>query len=203
MKGKDMLVIAATAAITFAFALAFWTPVRRAVAEQAANDKTPVKPVLKVGDVQITFDLAKKKLALGDKPEGVLTAVNAGAEPVKMTVKLQMMLMSNPGPLTRVGPIAYPVWTHDVEIALDAGETKTVKVAAGAAVAAGTTSFTLTSGDKSIRISGPSIPGLSRGGQFSPSVWQIPAEFKVNPDSTAVPVTPNGGTPVTPPAVKN
>jgi hypothetical protein len=188
MKGKDTLVIAVTAAITFAFALAFWAPARRAVAETAASDKAPAKPVLEVDGVRITLDLEKQKdLAIGDKPVVILTAENPGDEPVSVTVNLQMQSIPSASPMSRRMPIPKSVWSQKVDLMVKAGQTESVKLTA-AALAAGSTTFTIASGDKAIQAAHASLPGPNVNGVYRFLNVQAPAAV-AKPDAAAVPAT--------------
>jgi hypothetical protein len=185
MKGKDTLVIAVTAAITFAFALAFWAPIRVAVAETTASDKAPAKPVLEVDGVRITLDLEKKDLAIGDKPVVILTTVNPGNEPVKLTVKLRMQATASVSPMSRMRPMSKDVWSHEVDLMVKAGQTESVKLTADAALAGGTTMFTIASGDKTIQAAHISIPDPNVNGVYRFLNVQAPAAV-AKPDAAAV-----------------
>jgi hypothetical protein len=189
MKGKDMLVIAVTAAITFAFALAFWAPARRAVAETAASDKAPAKPVLEVDGVRITLNLEKQKdLAIGDKPVVILTTVNPGNEPVKLTVKLRMQATASVPPMSRMRPMSKDVWSHEVDLMVKVGQTESVKLTADAALAAGTTTFTIASGDKAISAAHVHLPGPNANSPYRFLNLQAPVTMP-KPDAVTVPAT--------------
>jgi hypothetical protein len=111
---------------------------------QAAVGKVET-PTMKLGSVGVSAAVRVEGAAVHDRqtilkagsvPEYVVTVSNTGESPATARFTLQADVMTMQDMLSRVGRPRPPAWTHDYAVELKAGETQTLTVAPGVAVAA-------------------------------------------------------------------
>jgi hypothetical protein len=147
---KDLIVLAATAAATFGMTLATaWPRLANAVGETPAAVANVKVPALDLGQSQVTaaLDPAKPRTVL-------LTVKNLTDEPVVAEFVATAMVSSPGTAVSRVGPIAQPVWSEEYSLELKAGETITVPATLPSSAFESTT----TAAQQNTRVA---IPGMS------------------------------------------
>jgi hypothetical protein len=113
---------------------------------QAAVGKVET-PTLKLGSVGVSAAVRgegaaaherQPVLKAGTVPEYAVTVNNTGESPATAHFTLQADVMTMQDRFSRVGRPRPPAWTHDYAVELKAGETQTLTVSPGVAVAAAT-----------------------------------------------------------------
>ncbi|MHC4251273.1 MAG: hypothetical protein ACYS9X_19310 [Planctomycetota bacterium] len=157
---RDAAVVAGVAAVTACAVFTVARP-RMAVAEGEAKAAAVERPALKVDGVTLTLALDKQNYGAGEKPKLTLTAVNANTRPAKVDAVLSM-LTTEAGKLEwRRMPMPKEGWRHECALKLAPGETKTVEVATGKALAAGqSATFNITVGKKMLAAARLVLPGV-------------------------------------------
>ncbi|MBZ0135406.1 MAG: hypothetical protein K8I27_03405 [Planctomycetes bacterium] len=141
--GRNTLSILGIAAVTMLATLAFMGPngVQAEDGEDAKNAATLAKvspeistPKLEEDNCTITLTADKETYTVGDKPVLTFTVKNDSDKEVVKSVKVSMFArdLESRG---RMPAMAIEVWTKTTEVTLAAGETKTVTLETGTAIA--------------------------------------------------------------------
>lgn len=129
MKTKDILTVAAVAAVTATLTVAaFW-----AKPLEAGNEELAAKiaqPKLVANGIELTLAAAKGQTCkAGEEPVFELKAVNPGCEPATVSVRISMTADGPANLLSRLPTRPASLWQETQTLALQGGETKTVTLA--------------------------------------------------------------------------
>jgi len=138
---RDLVSLATATSAAFALTLAiFWSSPTHAV--DAASEKTIAKPIYHDGACEITADITASEGILGTlagstflKPGKVpamqLTVHNSAQEPAATHFNVALNVQSMRDWASRNVTIRPPAWSHEYEISLAPGETKTLDINCG------------------------------------------------------------------------
>ena len=127
MKVRDILGVAAVAAVTMAFVLAMLGPVQVGAEDPPKGIKPMIaQPKLTVDGCEFTLATDKPAYKQGESPVLTVEATNPTDKPVETTVRVNMSGFSPASFASRSLPAPQSLWFHDCQVELAAGETKTV-----------------------------------------------------------------------------
>ena len=127
MKVRDILGVAAVAAVTMAFVLAMLGPVQVGAEDPPKGIKPMIaQPKLTVDGCEFTLATDKPAYKQGESPVLTVEATNPTDKPVETTVRVNMSGFSPASFASRRMPTAQSLWLHDCRVVLAPGETKTV-----------------------------------------------------------------------------
>lgn len=144
MKIQDMMAILGVAAATTALTVALAAPGHvDAVDEQnnGAAGITPLisQPTLNLAGLEIRLTVDKPSYAPGDKPIITLEASNPTDRRVETNVWIGMTSSSLSSRLSRAPTLPNYLWSEDIPLALEPGETKRSQLATDTELTAGST----------------------------------------------------------------
>ena len=129
MRVRDILGVAAVAAVTVAFVLVTLGPERVGAGDQPLEIKPMIaQPKLSVDGCEFTLSTDKPAYKVGESPVLQVEATNPTDKPVETTVWVNVSSFSPGSPFSRAMPRPQSLWTRDCSVMLAAGETKTVTV---------------------------------------------------------------------------
>lgn len=138
VKRREQVVTAAAAAATFLAVMWLAAPGR----ELNAGGEDGKEPgATEIGGVKIAVDADKQEYAKGTQPTLRLTASNPTAAAKTVKLRVGCLALGEFSMMTRVGPLARETWHADCDLALKAGESRTVEYALGAALKSGDTGY--------------------------------------------------------------
>jgi hypothetical protein len=166
MKLRDVLGVAAVAAVTMAFVLATLGPGRVGANDAPEGIKPMIaQPKLTVDGCEFTLSTDKPTYEPGESPVLEIAATNPTGEPVKTAVRVGMSSLGLESMISRVPRRPQSLWFRDCPVELAAGETKTVTLPTEIQlVALQTVSFTLSSAEQGILARLLSVPPGVQGG---------------------------------------
>ena len=127
MKVRDILGVAAVAAVTMAFVLAMLGPVQVGAEDPPEGIKAMIaQPKLTVDGCEFTLATDKPAYKQGESPVLTVEATNPTDKPVETTVRVNMSGFSPASFASRRMPAPQSLWNRDCSVKLAPGETKTV-----------------------------------------------------------------------------
>jgi hypothetical protein len=168
MRRNDVAVIVVTAIVAMAATVAAHVSMSGAFADGERPQPGGAAPVLQVGGVVLSLAPEKAVYAAGEKPVVLLTAANTEGVSAEVTVDIRMTSETLASRMSRVALPARPSmnWSHVQVVSLLPNETKTVRIEAGAALAAGSAaSFSMTCGGKTVLGATVSAVAVGAGGE--------------------------------------
>lgn len=116
-------------------------------------------PTLTVDGAQVRLEPVAAA-APGDKPTVKLIVTSTSAQPVHLTAKVAMLDQAPTPPVSRVGAVSRPIYQTQAPAMVRAGATQTITLTPDQAVQAGhRVSYSVTVGDKTLRVPGFTVPG--------------------------------------------
>jgi hypothetical protein len=143
MNVRDMMAVLGVAAATTALAVALTAPDQvDAVDEQEeVASITPLisQPTLKLGGLEIRLTMDKPNYRPGDKPVITIEASNPTDQRVETSVWMGMTSSSLSSRFSRAPMLPNYLWSKDIPLALEPGETRRSQFATDTELSAGTT----------------------------------------------------------------
>lgn len=154
MKIPDIMAILCVAAVTMAIVVAFAAPGQvDAVDQQDQIDSriTPLisQPKLTLAGLDIRLTMDKSDYAPGEEPVILLEATNGTEQRVESSVWVGMTSSSPMSALSRAPMMPNFIWSDEVPLALEPGETRQLRIETDTQLAVGNTiSITLSDSDQ-------------------------------------------------------
>jgi len=127
MRVRDVLGVAAVAAVTMAFVLAMLGPGQVGAEDPPEGIKPMIaQPKLTVDGCEFTLSTDKPAYKEGETPVLTIEATNPTDKPVETTVWVNVSGFSPASFVSRRMPVPQPLWIRDCRVKLAPGETKTV-----------------------------------------------------------------------------
>ena len=168
MRVRDVLGVAAVAAVTMAFVLAMLGPGQVGAEDPPAGIKPMIaQPKLTVDGCEFTLSTDKPAYQEGQSPVLTVEATNPTDKPVETTVWVNMSGFSPASLGSRRMPAPQPLWNRDCRVKLAPGETKTVTMPTEIKLAAlQNVSFTLLNAEQKVLAGLLSVQqGVQQNGQ--------------------------------------
>ena len=143
MKTQDILAILGVAAATMAFTIGLTAPGQVDAVDQAppaeAKKITPIigQPTLKIADLQIGLKMDKANYAAGDKPVVMLATSNPTDRRIETNVWIGMTSASPESMFSRALTLPTYIWSKNVPVVLEPGESKQLEFAVEKELVAG------------------------------------------------------------------
>jgi hypothetical protein len=139
MKAKDLLVISLSAILSAGSLAVLIQPGTTARASsQVEGLSLRQSPALTHQGIVLSLQTQDKKWKTGDKPTVSLQLVNPTSEAKRLEVKLDLVAAVPPQPMSRIMALPQQIWSESELVALAPNETKTIELAPGKALLAGT-----------------------------------------------------------------
>jgi hypothetical protein len=154
MKLQDIMAILGVAAVTMAFTLGFAAPDQVGAVDQEENGVTRITPIisqptLNIAGLDITLTMDKPDYAPGDKPVITLEVTNPTDQRVESNVWIGMTSSSLSSRLSRAPTMPNYLWSKNMPLAFDTGETQQFQFATEKEIVAGyTVSITVSDTDQ-------------------------------------------------------
>lgn len=138
MKCKDVLAVAAVAAVTMVFTLVAFGPSGVGAGDDVQAVKAEItRPKLASQGCEFTLKTDKPAYQPGETPTFELSAANPTDKPVETAVWINVTASSPRDMLSRMPIMPKPIWIHETKLTLQPGETKTASVTADIILPAG------------------------------------------------------------------
>ncbi len=170
---RDAAVLAGTAILTALLVAPILGPgFARAQDEPSLFRGLVANPTLEASGVTFALKPAKTAYAAEEEPDLILTA-SAGKSAAKAEITVRLRTTAPSSPMARMVSMPVEAFTKTIPVSLKAGESKTIRIESGVALAAGSTFMVeLQSGKQRLSSSSYAVP--------APTV-DIPAAFPYTP----------------------
>jgi hypothetical protein len=154
MKIRDIMAILGVAVATMAIVVAFAAPERVDAVDQQDHDDSRITPLigqpkLTLAGIDIRLTMDQSDYAPGEKPVILLEATNRTQRRVETSVWIGMTSSSPTSMLSRAPTMPTFIWSDQVRLALEPGETRQLRLETDTELAAGNTvSITLSDSDQ-------------------------------------------------------
>lgn len=156
----DAKTVFGCAAVTLAVVLMTGWPMQVSAIDPAESEKPVIaQPVLKVQDCEITLEGLRAAYQPGETPKIELKAVNHGKTAANIPVAISIMLGAPPEKMSRMAPPFSALWTDKCNLALQAGESKTVPLVCDVKLRSGSGNVIVSAGTVALSLGAFTVPG--------------------------------------------
>ena len=158
MKMQDMLAICGIAAATMVVTLALARPRQVTAIDPSADGRSEIRPmisqpVLDISGLQVKLTMDKPSYVAGATPEITIEATNPTDQRIETSVWIGMTSSTIAAMLSRAPTMPEYIWSETCPLAVERGETQTVRIIPGKELVAGNTvSVTMSATDQKAAI---------------------------------------------------